>query len=90
MGKGRMRAVTNEVGALPTNSLYGIYVGGDLLFARRLVAWLNGEDGQAALLERARAYGAGLFKLEPKDVGDLRIPGSLLKTRGGGLSTGPV
>jgi adenine-specific DNA-methyltransferase len=84
MGKGRMRAVTNEAGALPSNSLYGIYTGGDVTMADRLTSWLNGAAGQTALLERARAYGAGLFKLEPKDVLAIKIPRSVAgeKTQG--------
>lgn len=77
MSKGRMRAVTNEAGAIPSNSLYGIYTGGDLALANRITSWLNGAAGQTALRERARAYGAGLFKLEPKDVVTLRIPRSV-------------
>lgn len=78
MGKRRMRAVTNEARAIPANSLYGIYTDGDLTLAHRMTSWLNGAAGQTALFERARAYGAGLFKLEPKDVLTLRIPRSLV------------
>lgn len=74
MGKTRMRAVVNHVRAIPSNALYGVYLNGDMDQASRLASWLNGAAGQTALLERARTYGAGLFKLEPKDVLALRIP----------------
>jgi adenine-specific DNA-methyltransferase len=78
MGKRRMRAATNEARAIPSNALYGIYTGGDPAIAGRIMSWLNGTTGQTALMERARAYGAGLFKLEPKDLLALRIPRTIL------------
>jgi hypothetical protein len=78
MGKGRMKAVWNLVGAVPSNAIYGIYLR-DLKAPPpdRLCGWLNSPEGQAALLIRARAYGAGLFKLEPGDLRDVRVPGSI-------------
>jgi hypothetical protein len=79
MGKARMRAVVNHVRAIPSNALYGVYLDGKLEQASRLASWLNGAAGQTALLERARTYGRGLFKLEPKDVRALRIPRALLE-----------
>jgi hypothetical protein len=72
-----MRVVTNEARAIPSNALYGIYLkdpGG----ARTVREWLNSEDGQVALLERARTYGADLFKLEPRDLLAIRLPRSVL------------
>lgn len=77
MGKTRMRAVVNHIRAIPSNALYGIYLEGDVERATRLATWLNGDTGQTALMERARTYGAGLFKLEPKDVLVLQIPRSI-------------
>ena len=74
MGKRRMRVIINEVRAIPTNSLYGLYVRGDPATAERLAAWLNEAEGQASLLGVARAYGAGLFKLEPRDLEAVRVP----------------
>ncbi|MBI4304889.1 MAG: methyltransferase [Chloroflexi bacterium] len=81
MGKRRMRAVVNEAEVIPSNALYGVYLE-DKADAQRIVEWLNRPEGQIALLERARAYGAGLFKLEPKDVLALRIPRSILADGG--------
>jgi hypothetical protein len=75
MGKGRMRAFINEARAIPSIALYGIYLGGSSRgLDVRLTQWLNSSEGQAALLERARAYGAGLFKLEPGDLLSVSIP----------------
>ena len=74
MGKGRMRAVFNEARAVPSNALYGIYLDGKKGLSVRVTTWLNSPDGQTALLERARAYGAGLFKLEPRDLLAVTIP----------------
>lgn len=77
MGKRRMRVVTNEARAIPANALYGVYLK-DPGSARAIAAWLNGEDGQVALLERARTYGANLFKLEPRDLLTIRLPRGVL------------
>ncbi len=77
MGKRRMRVVTNEVRAIPSNALYGVYLK-DPVAARAVGTWLNGEDGQVALLEHARTYGADLFKLEPRDLLTIRLPRSVL------------
>lgn len=78
MGKGRMKAVWNLVGAVPSNAIYGIYLR-DLKATSpdRLCVWLNSPEGQAALLRRARAYGAGLFNLEPRDARDVGVPSAI-------------
>lgn len=76
MGKRRMRVVTNDARAIPSNALYGIYLK-DPGRARVIAAWLNAEEGQVALLERARTYGADLFKLEPRDLLTIRLPRGL-------------
>ena len=78
MGKHNLHAVVNEAGVLISNSLYGLYLEGDRALATRLVRWLNGPAGQAALAERARIYGSGLLKLEPRDLAAVRIPLGLL------------
>jgi hypothetical protein len=77
MGKQRMRVIINEAGAIPSNALYGIYFD-DPNVAHAVGHWLASESGQTALFEHARAYGAGLFKLEPKEVGRIGIPRDLL------------
>jgi hypothetical protein len=77
MGKQRMRVVINEAEAVPSNALYGLYFE-DPSVAHAVAHWLAAEVGQTALFEHARAYGAGLFKLEPKDVAKIGIPRGLL------------
>jgi hypothetical protein len=81
MGKQRMRVVVNDVKAVPTNSLYGLYLNGNTARAVRLATWLNGPEGQASLLAVARAYGAGLFKLEPRDLEAVPVPARIMDDR---------
>jgi len=78
MGKQRMRVVVNEVRAVPSNALYGLYVRGGAAMAMRLATWLNGPEGQASLMSGARAYGAGLFKLEPRDLEAVPVPARIM------------
>ena len=78
MGKGRMKAVLNAAAAVPSNAIYGIYLQSDRRFsAEQLCEWLNSPSGQHALHRRARAYGSGLFKLEPKDLCAVIVPHSV-------------
>jgi hypothetical protein len=75
MGKTRMKIVRNDIGAVPSNAIYGIYVdSGQPELTQSLCDWLASPEGQAALLARARAYGSGLFKLEPGDLAAVAIP----------------
>lgn len=78
MGKRRMGVVINEAQAVPSNALYGLYFE-DPGVAHAVGHWLASEMGQTALFEHARAYGSGLFKLEPKEVGRIGIPRELLE-----------
>ncbi len=80
MGKHRMRAVTNAIAAVPSNAIYGIYLHpGHAAMRAALCDWLNSAEGQASLHLRARAYGAGLFKLEPHDLRAVPIPTRFLQ-----------
>jgi len=75
MGKRRMRAVCNAIAAVPSNAIYGIYLRPRLdVSPSALCDWLNSAEGQVSLHVRARAYGAGLFKLEPNDLRAVPIP----------------
>jgi adenine-specific DNA-methyltransferase len=74
MAKGRMRAVVNEIGAAPSNAIYGLYLGEHVELIAPLAAWLNSAAGQEALVNRARVYGNGLYKLEPSDVASVLVP----------------
>lgn len=75
MSKDRIRAVRNGVGAIPSNSMYGIYLQRKS-FARTFCIWLNSDEGQLAMIARARHYSGGLRKLEPRELGSIRIPAS--------------
>ena len=71
--RGALRAVHNACAAIPSNSMYGIYLPENVDgFAFTL--WWNSSAGQAAVLANARHYASGLLKLEPSDVLEIRIP----------------
>jgi len=74
MGKTRLRAVWNKVGAVPSNSMYGVYLNNPAQ-APDLVAWLNSDAGQQALRREARHYSGGLLKLESRACARVRVPG---------------
>lgn len=78
MSKDGFRAVANPVGAIPSNSMYGIHLD-DPPLAARLCQWLNSPAGQAAIRARARHYSDGLLKLEPRDYRDVQIPATLFR-----------
>ena len=73
MSKGPFRVVLNTVRAVPSNSMYGIYLS-DPSTARGLVDWLNSSAGQAELEVCARHYSHGLRKLEPGSYRKVLIP----------------
>lgn len=70
MSQDKFRVVRNDIRALPSNAMYGIYLPAEDDVATMLLhRYLNGPDGQAQLLDTARRYGNGLFKMEPRAVG---------------------
>jgi adenine-specific DNA-methyltransferase len=73
MSKGSLRAVTNVIGAIPSNSMYGIYLKEPWL-REPLTEWLNSKSGQTLMRGKARHYGSGLLKIEPRDLLTLPIP----------------
>ena len=89
MSKAKLRAVRNGARAVPSNSMYGIYLNNKSL-SGALCSWLNSDDGQDAMYRRARHYSDGLLKLEPSDLLAIRVPSrerlmnSLAGTAGGG------
>jgi len=76
MTKDRFRGVNNTVQAIPSNSIYGIYLN-DPAQASPLRDWINSDEGQDALRVQARHYSNGLFKLEPRDYMQVRVPNEL-------------
>jgi adenine-specific DNA-methyltransferase len=79
MSKDGFRSVLNPVGAIPSNSMYGIHLH-EPSVAAELCAWLNSPAGQKAIQSRARHYSGGLLKLEPRDYMTVRVPAALGRT----------
>lgn len=73
MGTARIRAVRNRVQAVPSNSMYGIYLR-RRADAERLCSWLNSAAGQQTLLAAGVHYSGGLRKLEPRTLLQIQIP----------------
>ena len=76
MTKRIFRVVRNLKGVRHTNSLYGLYPLTDDVDIERFFWWLRSGVGQRALLRVARRYGDGMYKLEPRAVGDVEVPRS--------------
>lgn len=81
MSKHDFRVVLNDVGAVHTNTLYGIRLRTPhrVHAAEVLAGWLTATSGQAALRAAARQHGDGLRKLEPGAMADLAVPNWLAR-----------
>jgi hypothetical protein len=79
MTRGGVRIVANDVGAAITNNLYGWRWREDVTkrAQKAILTWLRGDDGQQAMLSLARSQGDGLYKVEPRALADLDLPGEL-------------
>lgn len=77
-----LRIVTNEVGAMPSNSLYGLFLreGVDAEAGARVIAWLRSDGGVAALRDRGRQFAGGSIKLEPRELRALPIPEQIVES----------
>lgn len=81
MGKERFRIVRNLIGAVPTNTLYGISLKSapaDSAMIAKIAEWLSSGDGQRALRAVARQHGDGLLKIEPGALAGLQVPRELI------------
>jgi methylase of polypeptide subunit release factors len=74
MSKAVFRAASNEVGAVHSNSLYGLYLGLNSGLVRCVTNYLNSDEGQRAMRAQGRHYGHGLIKLEPRNFLAVAIP----------------
>jgi adenine-specific DNA-methyltransferase len=80
MGKESFRVVINTIGAIPTNTLYGLRLSRSLegtlsSNVEILATWLRSAQGQDALRSAARNHhGDGLVKLEPGALKEVRVP----------------
>lgn len=75
-----LRIVTNDIGAMPSNSLYGLYLceGVSQELGDLVIAWLRSAAGVAALRDHGRRFAGGSIKLEPRELRSLPIPEALL------------
>lgn len=74
-GRGRIRVVLNQAGVHNLTAFHGLYPR-ELTEAhtRALFAFLCSTYGEAALEGQLRRYGAGLLKMEPRDVERVLVP----------------
>lgn len=81
MSRGSFRVVENGVGAAITNNLYGWRWRADVARSTqaKVIAWLRGSDGQAAVLALCRSRGDGLAKVEPSALAGLELPASVFE-----------
>lgn len=74
-GRGRLRFVLNNSGALSLTAFHAIYLRPPFRpFAKHLLAFLQSDAGLAACRRQHRVYGDGLLKFEPRDVERLLVP----------------
>ena len=78
MTKRVFRVVRNSINVRHTNSLYGLHPLTEDIDVDAVVHWFRSEDGQAELRRVARRYGSRMLKLEPSDVGRVRLPPALV------------
>lgn len=74
MNRQRPRFIRNRAGAVPLNTFL-IVEPHDGIDADRLWAALNSHEFLEQLQEERRAYGGGLWKIEPKELEALRLEG---------------
>lgn len=80
MGKGAPKVEENTGKLINLNNVHGMCLaeGMSAAAAQRVVEWLTSKAGQAALLRQARHYQGGLWKLEPGEVEEVRVPGAVV------------
>lgn len=75
VGKDTHRIITNEIRAVGSNNLYGIYLNDDAPWTvDQFATWLRSDTAQRALRQLARHYQGGSLKLEPKSLRGLMVP----------------
>lgn len=84
MGKDSFRIVVNTIGAIPTNTLYGIRLRAraesNAKGVLALASWLRSKEGQIALRSAARNHhGDGLVKLEPGALKEIYVPETVVR-----------
>jgi hypothetical protein len=79
-----LRLVWNEAGAMPSNSLYGLFLreGVGLEVGAGVIAWLRSEAGVAVLRGHGRQFAGGSIKLEPRELGTVPVPCDVVSPAG--------
>jgi hypothetical protein len=79
-----LRLMWNDVGAMPSNSLYGLFLreSVDLEIGASVIAWLRSEAGVAVLRDHGRQFAGGSIKLEPRELRTLPVPREVLSLDG--------
>ena len=73
--RGGLRAIRNRAGVATLTTFHGLYPADErALVADALTVLLNADITQREVARRRRVYGAGLEKMEPADLLDLRLP----------------
>ena len=72
----RLRIVTNEVGAIPSNSLYGLFLCDGVLpeVGARVIEWMRSDAGVSALRNHGRQLAEGASNLSRENCGNYRSP----------------
>lgn len=81
MGRGAPILRRNPGRLFNLNNIHGIYARKDVptAISKRVIEWLMTMEGATTLLQAARHYQRGMWKLEPGDVERLRLPAGLLE-----------
>lgn len=79
-----LRLMWNDVGAMPSNSLYGLFLrdGVDVEIGASVIVWLRSEAGVAVLRDHGRQFAGGSIKLEPRELRTLPVPREVLSLHG--------
>lgn len=74
-GRGQMRFIYNRTGVKALTCFHSLYVKTlDPIQTRALVALLNSDAMQEAIIAQVRVLASGLMKLEPRDILDIVMP----------------
>lgn len=79
-----LRLMWNDVGAMPSNSLYGLFLreSVDPEIGAAVIAWLRSKAGVTALRGRGRQFAGGSIKLEPRELRTLAVPREIVSLEG--------
>lgn len=73
--RGKHRVIINEVSAIGSNNLYGVYLKPDCAWtATGLLRWFSRDENQALIASFSREYQGTSHKLEPGDLAALPLP----------------